>query len=162
MKNLILPLFSALALSGCASYETMQTCRFVNEDGQFLQVSYEQGSEPHVTTFVSPANGKEMEYSSKLRVVVELPDGDSFKAYQVMNFISTGSLYKTDDERWIYLANGFTCKVLKLNQNPGEYAVEFEGVICESPEKSAKKNSKWRTVNAPASREYRKPALEKQ
>lgn len=124
-------------MAGCASYTPMQTCRFVDDDGRFLTVSYESGMKDHINEFVSPGNGKTFEFRSKLRVKVDSDFGVDFTAYQAMNFYGSGTLYKTDNNKWQYLANGFTCHVLKLqaDESTGEsgYVSVYQGVICQDP-----------------------------
>ena len=121
------------AAAGCTSFETMQTCRFVDEDGRFLVVEYGRGSDEHVTRFKSPANGRTLEMRSRLRVRVKMPDGKSFMAFQCMNFSNNGTMYVSDDEEWKYLASGVTCHVGRRDRERDDYLVVYSGSICQSP-----------------------------
>ena len=73
--------------SGCQSYRLVQRNVFADDDGHVIVVDYGRSEKEHVNTFVSPVTGKEMEFRSKLVVEVQLPDGDTFKAWQCMNFL---------------------------------------------------------------------------
>ena len=79
---------------------------------------------------------------TKLAVRVTLPDGDDFLAWECMNTLSVGTMYRSDNERWMYHANGISCRVFHKAANPAtgeeDYLVIFEGVICEGPKNDGK------------------------
>ncbi len=132
MKRLA-SIFVAFALAGCASFHQTQRVKFVDDDGRFAEVVYGYGDKDHITTWTSPINGKEIELKSKLRVKVSLENGPSFLAYQCMNTLRSGTMYKTDNDRWMFLANGFTSAVFELDEANEEYKAIFEGVLCQPP-----------------------------
>jgi hypothetical protein len=142
--------FAAAALAfaaGCQSYDIVQANIFSDDDGNIVRVEYGRGEKHHVNTFVSPVTGEEMEFKSKLMVRVQLPDGRSFRAWQCMNFLSSGTMYKTDDGEWMFLASGFTCAVFaNAGGDGGDYLEVYRGVLCESPRVDAPKNDKWKTL----------------
>ena len=115
---------------GCTSFNLMSVGHFVDEGGNVIKVEYGKGDEDHVTTFRSPANGRELEFTSKLRVKVYLPDGDMFMAFQCMNTLGSGTMYRSDDREWMFHANGFTSKVFRYDPPVDDYLLVFEGVIC--------------------------------
>ena len=130
------------AAAGCTSFHETQSVVFVDEDGRFASVTYGYGDDDHSTTFVSPVNGKTVELKSKLRVRVALPDdrgdaklnGESFTAFQCMNMLRSGTMYKTDDGEWMFLANGFTCAAFRLEEKgpkKGDYLMVFQGELCQ-------------------------------
>lgn len=135
-KKLLAAVFGlSCLLTGCSSFHLTQSARFVDDDGRFVAVDYGVGDEDHVTTFVSPVNGKEIELKSKLRVRVRLYDGTSFTAYQCMNMLQSGTMYKTDDNEWMFLANGFTCIVFAYEKSRHDHRVVFQGTLAQSPVK---------------------------
>lgn len=161
-----------LALAGCHSYRIVQTNVFSDEDGNLVRVSYGKSDTDHVNTFIAPSNGKEMEFKSKLMVKVIVPEitrvykskpdaggkivrrtetlcgEDSFVAWQCMNFLSSGTMYKTDDEEWIVYVNGFTCALyLQTKELETRYLEVYRGVLCDTPEaKGVRKNDKVRDL----------------
>ena len=166
MKHLTLR-FSLLALvsaalsltQGCRSYDLVQRNIFADDDGNVVIVDYGRSEKPHVNTFISPVTGKEMEFKSKLVVEVELPDGDDFTAWQCMNFLPYGTMYRSDNKKWMMLANGFSCTVyIRTEEDETQYREVYRGVLCDTPEVEIKKNDKWKTV-APSGKEYKKANL---
>ena len=141
-----LAILLALALAGCQSYDIVQTNVFSNEDGDVVYVGYGRSDKDHVNTFRSPVTGATMPFKSKLLVKVELPDGDTFKAWQCMNFLQAGTMYKTDDEEWMFHANGFTCGIYHQSEDPTKYLEVYRGVICETPKSDYKPSDKWRKL----------------
>jgi len=135
-------------LCGCNSYRITQSSHFVNDDGFIVRVDYGRADKDHVNTFVSPVNGKTMDFRSKLVVDVTLPDGDSFTAWQCMNFVNLGTMYRTDNEKWMFLANGFTCGIFMKDENDPEkrYLEVYRGVLCNTPVKVAEKDDRWHKV----------------
>jgi len=136
MKNIlhtVAAAFAALALAGCTSFHQTQVVKFVDDDGRFAEVVYGYGDKDHVTTWTSPINGKEIELKSKLRVKVYMEDGPGFMAFQCMNTLGSGTMYKTDNDRWMFLANGFTCAVFELEDGSDDYKSIFQGVLCQPP-----------------------------
>lgn len=136
-----------LALVGCQSYQIVQKNVFSDEDGALVTVEYGVAERDHVNTFVSPMTGQEMPFKSKLVVEVALPDGDSFKAWQCMNFQSRGTMYKTDSGRWQILVNGFTCIVYRqAEEDPSAYSAVYRGVLCDTPAMDVKRDDRWKAV----------------
>ena len=151
-------LLAALLLSGCQSYTIVQRNVFVDDDGQAVYVDYGRSESDHVNTFVSPATGAEMDFKSKLMVKVELPDGDTFKAWQCMNFLPRGTMYQSDNEEWKALANGFSFIVYRRTGEPAprDYLEVYRGVLCDTPTVDVKKDDRWREV-LQHGREYKRP-----
>lgn len=138
-------------LTGCQSYEVVQRNVFSDEDGNLVAVDYGRSEKDHVNTFIVPMTGKEMEFKSKLVVKAELPDGETFTAWQCMNFLKRGTMYKTDNGRWMLLANGFSCIVYRqVEDDPDNYREVYRGVLCETPDigRSKEKDERWRNVPA--------------
>lgn len=144
----LISLAAALLLQGCQSYEIVQRLIFADDDGNVVVVDYGRSESEHHNTFISPANGKEMDYLSKLMVKVQLPDGDDFKAWECMNFLSRGRMYQTDDEEWKFLANGFSCMIYHRTGEPPprDYLEVYRGVVCDIPDREVKKNDKWKKI----------------
>ena len=169
-------IFAALILSvfsGCYSYRIVQNNVFSDEDGNLVQISYGKADKDHVNTFISPSNNKKMEFKSKLMVKVIVPEikrvykdrsvdgmkierrierlckADSFIAWQCMNNLPVGTMYKTDDERWIVYVNGFTSALyLQTEEDDTRYLEVYKGVLCDTPGESRniKMNDKTRTL----------------
>lgn len=140
-------LVGLLILAGCQSYDIVQTNVFANDDGQVVFVDYGRSATDHVNTFKAPTNGKTLEFKSKWAVRVTLPDGDRFTAWQCMNFQSTGTMYKTDSEKWMALLNGFTCIIYEQDErDETRYREVFRGVLCDTPEREVKKDDRWKVV----------------
>ena len=153
---------AVLALAaGCQSYTIVQKNVFADDDGNVAVVEYGRSESDHVNTFVSPVTGKEMEFKSRLVVRARTPGGERFTAWQCMNFLSRGTMYKTDNGRWMVLANGFSCTIYRqTEEDETKYAEVFRGVLCDTPGAAAKKDERWKTVRPASSREYRKPPSE--
>ena len=151
-------LLAALLLQGCQSYTIVQRNVFVDDDGQTVYVDYGRSESDHVNTFVSPATGAEMDFKSKLMVKVELPDGDTFKAWQCMNFLPRGTMYQSDNEEWKALANGFSFIVYRRTGEPAprDYLEVYRGVLCDTPPVDVKKDDRWHEV-LQRGREYKRP-----
>jgi len=150
---------AALLLQGCQSYTIVQRNVFADDDGNVVSVEYGRSESDHVNTFISPVTGKEMENKSKLVVLAELPDGDSFKAWQCMNIWSRGTMYRTDNNRWMLLVNGFSCTIYRqTEEDETRYREVFRGVLCEIDDSyKGKKDEKWKTIPK-GSGLYTKPA----
>lgn len=145
---------AVLLAAGCASRRIVQTNVFSDEDGRLVRVDYGRSERDHVNTFISPVTGEELEFKSKLLVEVSLYDGESFTAWQCMNFMRSGTMYKTDDEEYMLLAAGFSC-VIYARDDEGRYAEVYRGVLCDSPElPTDAKDDKWRLVK-PQKRGFR-------
>ena len=154
---------AALSLAfaaGCQSYSIVQKNVFVDEDGNVVTVEYGRSSREHVNTFIAPTTGKKMDFRSKLVVCAELPDGTSFTAWQCMNFFVRGTMYKTDNERWMLLADGFTCVVYRqTKEDETRYKEVYRGVLCDTPDVGAakrKKDDRWRTLPSDPHTSYKK------
>ena len=146
MKTAFL-LIALTALAGCQSYTIVQKNVFSDEDGNLVTVEYGRSESDHVNTFISPVTGKEMEFKSKLMVRVRLPDDSSFKAWQSMNFMKYGTMYKTDDEEWMLLANGFSCIVYRqMEDNETRYGEVYRGVLCDTPTMKVEKDERWKVL----------------
>jgi len=143
--HLPLVFLSLCSLLGCNSYRIVDTHKFMDEDGAVATVDYGRAEKNHVNTFRSPVNGQEMEYSSNLVVDVELPDGESFTAWRAMNFTGVGTLYRSDDEEWMVLAAGFTCRVAHRDED-GRFREVFKGALCNTPVEKPERDSRWRKV----------------
>jgi len=140
---------AALACSvvGCNSYRIVQTTHFVDDDGAIVRVDYGRAEKDHVNTYVSPMNHKEMEFRSNLVVEVRMPDGEAFTAWRCMNFAGNGTMYKTDDGEWYFLASGFTCKIAQQDaDNENLHHEVYRGVLCKTPVKIPEKDTRWRKL----------------
>ena len=159
----LIPLAAALLLmQGCQSYEIVQRNIFADDDGNVVIVDYGRSESEHHNTFLSPVTGKEMDFHTKLVVKVQLPDGDDFKAWQCMSFLppGTGTMYKTDNEEWKVLANGFSFSIYHRTGEPPprDYIEVYRGVVCDIPDREVERNDKWRDItNAGKGREYKRP-----
>jgi hypothetical protein len=139
-------LSAVLLAAGCSSYRIVQTNIFSDEDGRVVSVDYGRGEEEHVNVFTSPVTGREMEFKSRLLVKVELFDGRRFMAWRCMNFSRAGTMYKSDNEKFMFLAGGFSCIVYERDGD-GRYAEIYRGVICDTPEsEDGAEEDKWRMV----------------
>jgi len=134
------------AFAGCQSWEVRQANIFSDEDGRIVRVEYGRSESVHRNKFISPVTGKEMDFESKLVVRVTMPDGDRFTAWQCMNFLRSGTMYKTDNEQWMVLANGFSTIVYAREKDSGRYAEAYRGVLCETTDKKAAKDDRWRDL----------------
>ena len=142
--SIVLP---ALLLTGCQSYTIVQTNVFADDDGNVITVDYGRSETEHVNTFRAPTNGKTMEFKSKLMVKVTLPDGDRFKAWQCMNFLTSGTMYKADNEEWMFLANGFSSIVYHQDERDRtRYREVFRGVLCDVADREVKRDERWKDV----------------
>ena len=153
-------LIAALLLQGCQSYEIVQRNVFADDDGNVVVVDYGRSESDHHNSFVSPVTGKKMDFHTKLVVEVQLPDGDTVKAWQCMNFLPRGTMYMSDDEEWKFLADGFSFLAFSRTGEPPprEYLEVYRGVICETPDREVKKNDKWRDItHLGKGREYKRP-----
>ena len=165
IRSSVLRLKSFLALmlvAGCQSYTINQRLIFADDDGNVVTVDYGRSESEHHNTFISPANGKEMDFHSKHMVKVHLPDWDDFKAWECMSFLppATGTMYKTDNDEWKVLTSGFSFSIYHRTGEPAprDYLEVFRGVLCDIPDRDVKKDDRWKDVtNAGKVREYRKP-----
>ena len=158
MKKLKVPtaLLAASLLSGCLFYDVVQSNLFSDEDGFVVQVDYGQSGRDHVNYFRSPANGEKCEFRSRLLVLVHLPDGDSFKAWRCMNFLPSGTMYRSDNEEWMLHANGFSITVYRRIGDEGDkYREVYRGVLCETPDTDFKPSDKWRELKKDAQGRWR-------
>ncbi len=137
MRKIILLAAFAASFAGCVPFTAQQTSLFTDENGNIVSVDYGRSKNDHESKFTAP-NGKVLTMKSKLGVRVTLPDGDEFVGWECMNPLQTGTMYRSDDEEWMYHANGITCTVFKKAVNPNgkeDYLLVFEGIICEGPKK---------------------------
>ena len=156
------PVAAALLFAGCQSYAIVQRNMFADDRGNLVVVDYGRSESDHVNTYKSPVNGEELEFKSKLMVRAELPDGDSFKAWQCMNFLPYGTMYRSDNERWMLHANGFTCVIYRqTEEDETRYLEVYRGVLCDiDKDVRVKKDDRWKDVTNAAGA-YKKPASEK-
>ena len=146
-----------LAFAGCNSYRIVQKNVFSDEDGNIVTIDYGVAEKNHVNTFVAPMTGEEMDFKSKLLIFAELPDGETFKAWQCMNFQPHGTMYQTDNEKWKVLVNGFSCIVYAQDKgNERRYNTVYRGVLCDTPKIDVKKDDRWRTLRPGTGRRYTK------
>lgn len=156
MRNFLFLLAFSVFAAGCASYDIVQTNIFSDEDGNVIHVNYGRAAEYHINTFESPMDGKEMEFKSKLVIEVTLPDGDEIVAWQCMNFLNTGTMYRTDNLKWMVHVDGFsTTLYLQTEENSSLYQDVYRGILCESPKVDYKPNEKWRTLKKNANGVWR-------
>ena len=142
LAALLLPLAAALfaLFAGCTSFSPQQLSMFTDSDGNIVAVEYGRSKSDHKSNFTAP-NGKVVEMKSKLGVRVTLPDGESFLAWECMNVLPSGTMYRSDNEKWMYHANGISCRVFEKAQNANgedDYLEVFEGIICEGPKKDGR------------------------
>ncbi len=147
MKGFLFIVVTGLLLAGCESYDIMQRSMFSDEDGNMVEVAFGRGEDVHVNYFTSPSNGKKLEFKSRLVVEVELPDGDSFVAWQCMNMLANGTMYRTDDEEWMLLVTGFSCKVYCRNEDVEDrYDEVYRGILCDTAKGDYKEDERWRKL----------------
>ena len=147
----------ALALSGCSSYRVVQTSVFTDVDGNVIEVQYGRAEEYHVGKFISPANGKEVEFKSRLLVNVSGYGDCGFCAWQTFNPLRAGTMYRSDDEKWMFWAGGPYCRLfvqtpdrLDASGRP-DYREVFVGVMGAGEAGEAKKRKsgeeeKWKVI----------------
>lgn len=134
-------LSAVLLLKGCVSWEVVQNAVFTDVDGRVIGVKYGQAEEYHASEFISPGNGKKAEFRSRLLVEVITYDGDGFRAWQTFNPLASGTMYRSDDGRWMFLAGGMYCMLMR--QDPTrfdkygqpDYRIVFEGVMGKGKDK---------------------------
>lgn len=142
---------SLTALAGCRSYDIVQSNVFSDEDGRLLRVDYGRSESDHVNTFRSPMTGREMEFKSNLLVKVFLPWDDDFVAWQCMNYLRSGTMYRTDDGEWMFHANGFSCAVyLREENDPTRYREMYRGILCDASNVDRRRHDKWRDMKKDA------------
>ena len=157
MHRIFLLVALLLSFAGCNSYRIVQKNVFSDEDGYLVSINYGVAEKDHVNTFVAPMTGEELEFKSKLLVLAELPDGESFKAWQCMNLQSRGTMYQTDNEKWKVLLIGFSCIVYAQDElNSRKYNTVYRGVLCDTPEIDVKKDDRWRKLPSKPGRKYTK------
>ena len=128
---------AALAFAGCTSFTPIQSNLFTDENGAILSVDYGRDKNEHESKFFAP-NGKEMTMRSKLKVRVTLPDGTTFIAWECMNPLASGTMYRTNNEKWMFRANGISCQAFRKAKNErgeDDYLVVFDGILCKGPGK---------------------------
>jgi len=166
---------AALLLQGCQSYTIVQRNMFTDDDGNVVVVEYGRSEKDHVNTFVAPGTGREVESKSKLMVRVrfdenvrdylevlgrgsvtnriELAD-QTFTAWQCMNFLPRGTMYRTDNDKWMLLANGLSCTIFRqTKEDKKNYLEVFRGVLCKIDDScKVKKDERWKAVPKGAGR----------
>jgi len=144
------------ALLGCQSYEIVQSNIFADDNGNVVRVDYGRSDSDHVSHFRAP-NGKELDFKTRLVVEVTLPDGDAVTAWQCMNMMGPGALYRTDDKEWSFHLTGFACSVYRRLGREGriEYREVFKGICCETPKSDYEPNPKWRKLKKDAKGDWK-------
>ena len=143
LSALALSLVAAMfvLLAGCTSFKPQQACTFTDRDGNIVVVEYGRTKSEHKSNFTAP-NGKVIEMKSSRAVMVTLPDGESFLAWEYMNSLPSGTMYRSGNEEWLYHANGISCSVFQKAVNPStgqdDYLEVFEGIVCEGPKNEGK------------------------
>lgn len=151
MRKILAFLALGALLVGCHTYDIVQSNVFSDDDGNVVVIDYGRSEKPHVNTFVSPANGETLEFKSTLVVAVTLPDGKHLTAWQCMNFQHSGTMYKTDDEKWLVHVNGFSAMLYQQTaENKDRYLEVYRGILCDSPEVDYEPNKKWRNMKKDA------------
>lgn len=127
----------ALAAAGCNSFTVNQTNAFVDEDGLVLTVRYGQMEKEKTTTFRSPVNGKDVELRSRLAVSLTLPEpnGSTVMAYQCLNMLPSGTMYKSSDGKWLFHANGISCSLYLVNETGDDHYLVFSGIMGGGPKR---------------------------
>jgi len=123
-----------ILLSGCVSFERTFSNSFIDDEGNVVSVIHGRLSEDHVTQIVSPGNGKLVDYKSKEAVKITLPAGQEFTAYQTLNTLRIGNMYKTDDDDIIYVTNGLMCRIYAMLEDGSDHLLIFEGNLTKTPE----------------------------
>lgn len=149
-------LVAAGALSGCHSYDIVQSNIFSDEDGQLIQVDYGRSETDHINKFRSPTNGQELDFKSKLLVKVHLPGGERFLAWQCMNYLQSGTMYRSDNEKWMFHANGFSCAVYRRDDaDNSRYREIFRGIMCDATNVDRSDRDRWRKMKKDAGGRWR-------
>lgn len=147
---------AAGALSGCHSYDIVQSNIFSDEDGQLIQVDYGRSETDHINKFRSPTNGQELDFKSKLLVKVHLPGGERFLAWQCMNYLQSGTMYRSDNEKWMFHANGFSCAVYRRDDaDNSRYREIFRGIMCDATNVDRSDRDRWRKMKKDAGGRWR-------
>lgn len=123
-----------ILLSGCVSFEKTFSNSFIDDDGNVVSIVSGRLSEDHVFQVVSPGNGKLVDYKSKEAVKITLPDGQEFTAYQTLNTIPIGNMYKTEDGGIIYVTNGLMCRIYAMLEDGSDHLLVFEGNLTKEME----------------------------
>jgi hypothetical protein len=139
MIKFLLPVI-AFVVAGCSSLQLAQTMLFLDDNGNVIKVDYLRSNKPYVTQVKSPFNGEMVDFSAKLLVVVTMPDGYDFEAWQTLNTLPSGTMYKSKDSRWLYHARGITSSVYEQTIDKSDYKLVYEGVMCSGGD--MKKNRK--------------------
>jgi len=129
VKTMIVAAAAAALAAGCNTFTATQTSSFADENGNILTVTYGQLEDNHETVFVSPVDGRRIDMKSRLAVRLELPGGKRVKAYQCMNMLATGTMYKTDDDKWLFHANGTTCSLYLVDEKGTDWVLVFDGTL---------------------------------
>ena len=116
-------------VAGCNTITSVQTMHFVDDNGNIVKVDYKRSEKEHVGKCKSPMNGAEMDFRTKLLVDVTMPDGFEFSAWQTLNVLPSGTMYRSDDERWLFHARGITSSVYERTIDKTDYKLVYEGVM---------------------------------
>lgn len=143
-----------LPICGCQSYVIVQSNIFSDDDGNVVRVDYGRSDEKHENYYENPTNGQKEKYLSNLVIDVYLPDGDSLTAWECMNFTSEGTMYKTDNDRWMIQVTGFSCRVYRM-ANRNLYREVYRGILCDSPKVDYTPDPKWRKLKKDSQGQWR-------
>ncbi len=122
----------AAVLSGCASFQSIQSDAFVDDDGNILVAEYGVSSKPYTYTMVSPMNGAKVACTDTKMVRATLPSGERIVCYICQNDSPKGTMYATRDQKWKYLTIGLACRLYLYYPVEDDYLLVFEGTICPS------------------------------
>ena len=122
-------LFALLLAAGCNTITQVQTMTFVDGNANVVVVDYGRAEKEHVGRCKSPVTGEEMDFRTKLLVKVTMPDGSSFRAWQTMNMLPSGTMYRSDDERWLFHARGITSSVYERTIDKTDYKLVYDGAM---------------------------------
>ena len=113
--------------AGCASFEAVNTRRYVDEHNNYVFV--EEGRDEEFHEFVTELpTGKPVPDKTKSKVRVTLPDGRRYVMYQRLS--PYGNLFKTDDEEWEYLVQGLECVICRRPKGEKRYLLSYRGTLC--------------------------------
>ena len=137
-------LFALLLAAGCNTTTLVQTMSFVDDNGNVIEVDYSRAEKEHIGKCKSPMTGEDMDFRTKLLVKVTMPDGSSFKAWQTMNVLPSGTMYRSDDERWLFHARGIVSSVYERTIDKTDYKLVYEGAMYSGGDNDRRGKKKGR------------------
>ena len=114
-------------LAGCASFDTLATRRYVDENNNYVIVEEGMDEEPREFETTLP-NGRTIIDKSKTKIRLTLPDGRRYVMYKRLS--PYGNLFKTDDEEWEYLVQGMECLICRRPKGESKYLLSYRGTLC--------------------------------